>query len=86
MPNRHFENIYEFPVVRAVNLHRVVRAVALAQRTAFVSDGVSTRRHNEPAGNQDMWHYHIPVTPCYKDDGLYAGKRNLLPTSEHTSK
>jgi len=37
-------------------------------------DGVSTRQHNEPAGNQDTWHYHVHVFPRYIDDGLYAAK------------
>src|SRR5579871_3777444 len=79
IPNRHFENIYEFPPALAVNLHRVVRAVALAQKAALACDGISTRQHNEPAGNQDVWHYHMHVTPRYRDDGLYVSRRKLMP-------
>ena len=82
IPNQHFENIYEFPAALAIDLHQVVRAVALAQKAAFICEGISTRQHNEPAGNQDVWHYHIHVTPRYKDDDLYASKRQLMPTEE----
>ena len=82
VPNAHFENIYEFPVSLATNLHRVVRAIALAQKAAFACEGISTRQHNEPAGNQDVWHYHIHVTPRYKEDGLYASKRKFMPVEE----
>lgn len=82
IPNQHFENIYTLPVALAVDLHRVIRAVALAQKTAFVCEGISTRQHNEPAGNQDVWHYHVHVTPRYKGDGLYTSKRAFMPADE----
>ena len=82
IPNRHFENLYELPVVLAADLHRVVRAVALAQKAAFGCDGVSTRQHNEPAGNQDVWHYHIHVTPRYHEDKLYASQRCPMRADE----
>ncbi len=82
IPNQHFENIYDFPATLTVNVHRVVRAVAVAQKAAFACDGISTRQHNEPAGNQDVWHYHIHVTPRYENDGLYGGKRKFMPVEE----
>ena len=82
IPNQHFENIYEFPAALATDLHRVVQAAALAQKTAFACDGISTRQHNEPAGNQDVWHYHIHVTPRYNADGLYTSKRQFMPAEE----
>lgn len=82
IPNRHFENLYELPVSLAADLHRVVRAVALAQKSAFACEGVSTRQHNEPAGSQDVWHYHIHVTPRYTGDELYTSKRAFMPAEE----
>jgi histidine triad (HIT) family protein len=53
-------------------VHDVVRRIAIAMRSAYGCDGVSTRQHNEPAGNQDAWHYHVHVFPRYAGDGLYA--------------
>lgn len=82
IPNQHFENIFDFPPSLAGDLHRVVRAVALAQKAAFTCDGISTRQHNEPAGNQDVWHYHIHVTPRYNDDDLYTSQRQFMPAEE----
>ena len=38
-------------------------------------DGVSTRQHNEPAGNQDVWHFHQHVFPRYKGDELYRSEK-----------
>jgi histidine triad (HIT) family protein len=40
-------------------------------KQVYDCDGVSTRQHNEPAGNQDVWHYHLHVTPRYHGDRFY---------------
>jgi histidine triad (HIT) family protein len=84
IPNEHFENIYDLPVHCAARMHELVKAIALAMKMAYSCDGVSTRQHNEPAGNQDVWHYHVHVTPRYKDDGFYRfySQRELMPPSE----
>jgi histidine triad (HIT) family protein len=71
-PCEHFENIYELPLHLACRIHDLSRGVALAMKAAWMCDGVSTRQHNEPAGNQDTWHYHQHVTPRYEGDELYA--------------
>ena len=41
-------------------------------KTAYGCEGISTRQHNEPAGMQEVWHFHLHVFPRYLDDGLYA--------------
>lgn len=40
-------------------------------KQAFGCDGVSTRQHNEPAGDQDVWHFHLHVFPRWTGDDLY---------------
>lgn len=45
--------------------------VAIAMRTAYGADGVSTRQHNEPAGTQHVWHHHVHVFPRYEGDDFY---------------
>ncbi|MDN3240096.1 HIT family protein [Glycomyces tritici] len=45
-----------------------------SRRETYGCDGVSTRQHNEPAGNQDVWHLHVHVFPRYEGDRLYATK------------
>ena len=71
IPNQHFENIYDLPLAFASEIHRVARDIALAFKAAYGCEGVSTRQHNEPAGNQDVWHYHLHVFPRYTGDELY---------------
>jgi histidine triad (HIT) family protein len=55
-------------------------------KAAYHCDGISTRQHNEPAGNQDVWHYHLHVFPRYTDDQLYlndpAALRARMPADE----
>ena len=74
VPVGHHENLYELPAEAGHAVHDLVREVAIAVRHTYGCDGVSTRQHNEPAGNQDAWHYHVHVFPRYADDGLYAAR------------
>lgn len=34
------------------------------------------RQHNEPDGNQDVWHFHVHVFPRYAGDNLYTNHEN----------
>ena len=71
VPNRHIENIYDLVPEIAVYVQECARQVALAFKQIYGCDGTSTRQHNEPAGNQDIWHYHLHVFPRYDGDQLY---------------
>ncbi len=82
VPNEHFENIYDLPAHYALDIHQVAKRTALAMKAIYSCDGVSARQHNEPAGNQDVWHYHLHVTPRYKGDGFYFSRRELMPVDE----
>jgi histidine triad (HIT) family protein len=44
-------------------------------KAAYGCDGTSTRQHNEPAGHQEVWHYHLHVFPRFMGDGLYASRK-----------
>ena len=82
VPNEHFENLYDLPLHFALPLHELVKTIALALKTVYACEGVSTRQHNEPAGSQDVWHYHVHVTPRYTGDGFYSSQRALMPQDE----
>jgi histidine triad (HIT) family protein len=83
IPNEHFENIYDLPIRFAAQIHEAAQKVALAMKAAYRCDGISTRQHNEPAGNQDVWHYHLHVFPRYRNDNLYATPRGgVMPVEE----
>lgn len=82
VPNRHYENIYDLPIEYATEIHRVARQVALAFKEAYSCDGTSTRQHNEPAGYQEVWHYHFHVFPRYLNDNLYLEQRHAIPPEQ----
>jgi histidine triad (HIT) family protein len=85
VPNEHFENIYDLPVRFAADIHLLARRIALAMKAVYGCDGVSTRQHNEPAGNQDVWHYHLHVFPRYVGDGLYGSHRQEAAPEERAA-
>jgi histidine triad (HIT) family protein len=76
VPNAHFENIYDLPQVYAHRIQDVAQVLALAMKHTYHCQGISTRQHNEPAGNQDVWHYHLHVFPRYEGDNLYLSQRS----------
>lgn len=71
IPKKHFENIYDITDDLLSHVHVVAKKIAIALKETYNCDGTSVRQHNEPAGNQDMWHFHVHVFPRYKNDELY---------------
>jgi len=71
IPNRHTENIYNISDEDISEVYKTVKRVSIAIRSTYDCGGTSTRQHNEPAGNQDVWHFHVHVYPRYEDDRLY---------------
>ncbi len=82
VPNRHIENLYDLPDELAPALQKATREVAIALKDLTRCKGISTRQHNEPAGDQDVWHYHIHVTPRYEGDRFYEDQKIPFPESE----
>lgn len=71
IPNTHIENLYDMPDNLLSKVTSFAKRAASALKETYTCDGTSIRQHNEPAGNQDVWHFHIQVLPRYTDDNLY---------------
>jgi histidine triad (HIT) family protein len=82
IPNQHYENIYDLPFVLGGKIFQLVQEISLAMKIQYNCDGVSTRQHNEPAGNQDVWHYHVHVFPRYTGDHLYTSEFTEMAAEE----
>ena len=82
IPRTHYENVLDVPDGLGSDFFRVTRRLACAMQEAFGCEGISTRQHNGPAGNQDVWHYHLHVFPRYSSDGLYEGQKVPYATAE----
>lgn len=79
VPTAHFENVFDMPPELGTPFFEAVQRVAYAMKAVYHCEGISTRQHNEPAGNQDVWHFHIHVHPRYKGDFLYLTRgRNTV--------
>lgn len=85
VPTGHYENLYDLPDEPGLAIHRLARRVALAMKSPYGCEGVSTRQHNEPAGYQDVWHYHLHVFPRYTGDQLYETYGEWMPAKERAA-
>ncbi|MBI3952773.1 MAG: HIT domain-containing protein [Candidatus Doudnabacteria bacterium] len=72
VPNKHFENLYEIPVKLLAKIHVYSKKLALAMKKTYKCDGILIRQHNEPIGNQTVFHYHIQIVPRYNKDNFYG--------------
>ncbi len=82
VPNIHYENLFDLPDELVPALHDTIRRVALALKEVYRCEGISTRQHNEPAGDQDVWHYHVHVTPRFHGDDFYRSRKIPFPEAE----
>ncbi len=84
VPNKHIENIYDMPDSLLAEIQILAKKIALAMKVGYRCHGISTRQHNEPAGNQSVMHYHMHVIPRYNNDDLYFNhkKKSDIPDSE----
>ncbi len=77
-PTQHYEALYHLPDRVLMRISLMVREVAFAMKRAWDPEGISTRQHNEPSGNQHVWHYHLHVFPRYANDMLYRQLRQPM--------
>jgi histidine triad (HIT) family protein len=75
VPKLHYENALDIPDDLGNDFFRATRLLAQAMRKAFDCAGFSTRQHNGPAGDQDVWHYHLHVFPRFPDDNFHSGEK-----------
>ena len=76
VPRQHHENIFDLPVSFGADIFSATRILGRAMLRAFKCQGISSRQHNGPAGDQDIWHYHLHLFPRFYADGLYGGLKS----------
>ncbi|WP_442904298.1 HIT family protein [Glutamicibacter sp.] len=86
IPTAHLEALYDLDDATGAAIMKETKRVALAMKLAWNPEGTSTRQHNEPAGNQHVWHYHQHVFPRYHDDQLYQQLRHRVSVEERAVK
>lgn len=81
VPNDHYPNVYDIPDDLLAAVQVMGKRVALALRATYGCPGTSFRQHNDAAGGQDVWHYHLHVFPRYVGDNLYTRNSERRRTS-----
>ena len=76
IPRKHFENVFDVPDDLLAKVQLLGKKVALGMKETYQCDGVSFRQHNEPAGGQEVWHFHLHVFPRWKEDNLYLNHKD----------
>jgi len=76
VPKKHVENIYNISDELLGDVYKTAKKIAIAIKETYQSDGTSMRQHNEPAGNQDVWHFHVHIFPRFANDELYKNHDN----------
>ena len=76
VPNTHVENIYMLPEEIGHAIFDMSKKVSIALKEVYDCEGVSTLQHNEPSGNQEVWHYHFHVVPRNAGDDFYHNFEN----------
>ena len=82
IPNEHFENIYDLPLFLSSQIHSLSRNIALAMKSEYQCDGIMFRQHNEPAGDQNIFHYHLHIIPRYQNDDFYNTQKIPFAANE----
>lgn len=54
IPNKHIENIYDMPEEIGHKIFDFSKKISIVLKKTYRCDGISTRQHNEPVGNQDV--------------------------------
>lgn len=81
LPRAHYENIYTLPEHIGAHMFKATKFLALGLKDALSCDGVTVRQNNEPASGQDVWHYHVHITPRYESDGGLSGALSVAPVA-----
>lgn len=86
VPNEHYEKIFDLPDCDALEINSTARMISLTMKEVYSCNGISIRQHKEPAGYQDVWHYHVHVTPRYTDHRFYPiyEERTIMPINKRT--
>jgi len=76
IPKKHHENIYSIPDELIAHVHINTKKAAIAVKETYYCDGITIIQHNEPTGDQDVWHYHVHIFPRYANDNFYQNFYN----------
>jgi histidine triad (HIT) family protein len=86
VPRSHIRDLYALPDELAGPILSTAARVARAAKRAFAADGITLRQHNEPAGGQEVFHFHLHVIPRFVgDEARFSAVPQLITRDEQES-
>lgn len=82
IPKTPAENIYDIDELALTAVILLAQQVANAMKQLWQLDGVTLMQNNEPAGWQDVWHFHIHVKGRMANDNMWGAKQERIPQEE----
>ncbi|HEY0316550.1 MAG TPA: HIT domain-containing protein [Sphingomonas sp.] len=67
IPRRHYRNLIDIPAPVLDHLMNVTQRLAKAQMRALHPDGIFIRQNSGEAAGQTVFHFHMHVTPQWKN-------------------
>lgn len=66
IPKVPCRNLLDAPIEAIERVHRTSQKIAQAAMNAFGADGITVQQFNEPAGGQEVYHYHVHIIPRFE--------------------
>lgn len=81
VPNAHVEHLYDLPESIGHAVMDSAKRFATIMKNAYACDGILLQQHNEPAGGQHAFHFHLHVIPRYDKDNFFAEAKSKIQTT-----
>ena len=76
VPKKHIENIYDIDDKLLLHIHKVIKDLYELLKEKLSCEGLTIVQNN--GHGQEIKHYHVHVTPRYKNDMITTNKNKEL--------
>ncbi|CAM3517511.1 HIT family protein [Parendozoicomonas haliclonae] len=82
IPKIHTESIYTIDEQHLSEVILLAKRVAMVMKKLWQLDGITLLQNNEPAGGQDVWHFHLHVKGRRSNDNFYNTAWVRIPAEQ----
>ena len=69
LPKDHYANLYELPEELAGSVMKLAKRMASVMTEKLKCDGFNLVQNNGEVAGQTVFHFHMHLIPCYKENG-----------------
>ncbi len=82
IPKDHFANLYELPENLASEAMKLAKKMMTVMTEKLACDGFNLVQNNGEVAGQTVFHFHMHLIPCYKEDGRIINWETKVFTPE----